>query len=99
MFLPTNIRLGWKGLLGTNTPAYYENSLITSVKSGSGVNFSNIFIHNFFGRKTNNLPVFENQFHPTFSYKKCLQCMWHFLPNWQKKIAQLATLRISPFAF
>jgi hypothetical protein len=23
--LPTNIRLGWKGLPGTNTLAYYEN--------------------------------------------------------------------------
>jgi hypothetical protein len=23
--LPTNIRLDWKGLLGTNTLAYYEN--------------------------------------------------------------------------
>jgi hypothetical protein len=22
---PTNIRLGWKGLPGTNTPANYEN--------------------------------------------------------------------------
>ena len=31
--LPTNIRQGWKGLLGTNTLAYYENSLNTSVKS------------------------------------------------------------------
>ena len=24
--LPANIRLGWKGLPGTNTLAYYENS-------------------------------------------------------------------------
>jgi hypothetical protein len=24
--LPTNIRLGWKILPGTNTPSYYENS-------------------------------------------------------------------------
>jgi hypothetical protein len=24
--LPTNIRLGWKGLPGTNTLSYYENS-------------------------------------------------------------------------
>ncbi len=23
--LPANIRLGWKGLPATNTPAYYEN--------------------------------------------------------------------------
>ncbi len=23
--LPTNIRLGWRGWPGTNTPAYYEN--------------------------------------------------------------------------
>ncbi len=22
----TNIRIGWKGLLGTNAPTYYENS-------------------------------------------------------------------------
>ncbi len=29
----TNIRQGWKGLLGTNKLAYYENSLITSIKS------------------------------------------------------------------
>jgi hypothetical protein len=31
--LPKNIRLGWKGLPGTNTLAYYENLLITAVKS------------------------------------------------------------------
>ncbi len=30
--LNTNIRLGWKGLPGTNTLAYYENSSITAVK-------------------------------------------------------------------
>ncbi len=31
--LPTNIRLGWRGLPGTNTLAYYENPEITVVKS------------------------------------------------------------------
>jgi len=31
--LPTNIRLGWKGLPGTNTLAYYENLQLTAVKS------------------------------------------------------------------
>jgi hypothetical protein len=31
--LPANIRLGWKGLPGTNTLAYYENSQIISVIS------------------------------------------------------------------
>ncbi len=30
--LPANIRLGWKGLAGTKTIAYYENSYITAVK-------------------------------------------------------------------
>ncbi len=30
---PTNIRLGWKGLPGTNTLAYYENLQIMAVKS------------------------------------------------------------------
>ncbi len=30
---PTNTRLGWKGLPGTNTLAYYNNPLITIVKS------------------------------------------------------------------
>ncbi len=30
--LPTNIRLGYKGLPGTNTLAYYENLLITDKK-------------------------------------------------------------------
>jgi len=30
--LPTSIRLDWKGLPGTNTLAYYENSSITAVK-------------------------------------------------------------------
>jgi hypothetical protein len=33
MALPTNIRLGWKGLSGTNTLRYYKNSLNTDVKS------------------------------------------------------------------
>ncbi len=31
--LPTNIRLGWKDFPGTNTLAYYENPLITGLKS------------------------------------------------------------------
>ncbi len=31
--LPTNIRLNWKSLPGTNTVAYYEHSKITAVKS------------------------------------------------------------------
>ncbi len=30
---PTKIRLGWKGLPRSNTLAYYENPLITTVKS------------------------------------------------------------------
>ena len=30
---PTNISVGWKGLLGTNALAYYEKSLLTAVKS------------------------------------------------------------------
>ncbi len=29
--LPTNIRLGWKSLPGTNTLAYYENPQITAI--------------------------------------------------------------------
>jgi hypothetical protein len=31
--LPADIRLGWKGLPGTYTLAYYENPKITAVKS------------------------------------------------------------------
>ncbi len=31
--LPTNFRLNWVGLPETKTLAYYENSLITAVKS------------------------------------------------------------------
>ncbi len=31
--LPSNIKLGWKGLPETNTLAYYENPQITAVKS------------------------------------------------------------------
>jgi hypothetical protein len=30
---PTNIRLGWKGLQGTKTLAYYKQEYITPVKS------------------------------------------------------------------
>ncbi len=30
--LPTNIRLGWKGLSGTNALAYYEKAQLTAVK-------------------------------------------------------------------
>jgi hypothetical protein len=29
---PINIRLGWKGLAGTNSLAYYENAQLTAVK-------------------------------------------------------------------
>jgi hypothetical protein len=31
--LPTNIRLGWKGMPGTNTLAHYEHSYIMAAKS------------------------------------------------------------------
>ncbi len=31
--LPAKIRLCWRGLTGTNTVAYYENLLITDIKS------------------------------------------------------------------
>ncbi len=31
--LLTNTRLGWKGLRGTNTLAYYKHSKLTAVKS------------------------------------------------------------------
>jgi hypothetical protein len=31
--LPTNIRLGWKGLPGTNALTYYEKLKLTAVKS------------------------------------------------------------------
>jgi hypothetical protein len=31
--LLTNLRLGWRGLPGTNTLAYYKNSLIADRKS------------------------------------------------------------------
>jgi hypothetical protein len=30
--LPTNIRLDWKSLPGTNTPVFYENSQISDKK-------------------------------------------------------------------
>ncbi len=45
--LPTNNSLGWKGLSGTNTLAYYENLEITDRKSfitlGSGVKVLKLF--------------------------------------------------------
>jgi hypothetical protein len=45
--LPANIRLGWNGLPGTNTLAYYEKSLLTAVKHfktlATGVNVINFF--------------------------------------------------------
>jgi hypothetical protein len=31
--LPANIRLGWKGFRGTNTPAFYKHWYIPTVKS------------------------------------------------------------------
>jgi hypothetical protein len=31
--LPENIRLGWKGLPGTNTVAYYNHSFVIGAKS------------------------------------------------------------------
>jgi len=45
--LPTNIRLGRKGLPGTNTQASYENALITAIKTfiaqALGVNYFKTF--------------------------------------------------------
>jgi hypothetical protein len=35
--LPENFRLGWKGLPGKNTQAYYENPQIMSVKGFIGL--------------------------------------------------------------
>jgi hypothetical protein len=35
--LPTNIRLGWRSLPGTNTLAYYEDPQITDVKGFVGL--------------------------------------------------------------
>ncbi len=32
LVLPANVRLGWKGLPGTNTLAFYENTQITDEK-------------------------------------------------------------------
>jgi hypothetical protein len=44
---PTNIRLGWKGLSGTNTLAYYKKPQITAVISfivqDPGVNVIKLF--------------------------------------------------------
>jgi hypothetical protein len=34
--LPANIRLGWKGLPGTNTLAYHDTATIMTVKSFIG---------------------------------------------------------------
>jgi hypothetical protein len=45
--LPTNIRLAWKGLPGTNTPPYYEKLKLMSIKSfitlATGVNVIKLF--------------------------------------------------------
>jgi len=35
--LPANIRLGWKGLPGANTPSYYDTATITAVKGFIGL--------------------------------------------------------------
>jgi len=48
--LPSNSRLGWKGLQGTNTLAYYENSLTNYshkkfcfIALGPRLNITNLF--------------------------------------------------------
>ncbi len=46
--LPANIKLGWKGLPGTNTLAYYESSQITDVKSFYNIRPRNGSIHTIF---------------------------------------------------
>jgi hypothetical protein len=47
---PTNIRLGWKGLIGINTPTYYKHLYITASKSlitlVPEVNVLNLFLLN-----------------------------------------------------
>ncbi len=51
MALPTNIRLGWKVLAGTNTLAYYGNPQIAAVISfmvqAHGVNLTKSFWSSF----------------------------------------------------
>jgi hypothetical protein len=50
--LPANIRLGWKGLPGTNTLAYYENPYITAVRSftvqAPGIGWGSTVVENWF---------------------------------------------------
>ncbi len=75
--LPTNIRLGWNGLKGTNTLAYYENSQITDAKSlitlVPGFASSNLFNFSKFTRQRNKLVRFRprtlwSQFYISASY-------------------------------
>jgi hypothetical protein len=46
--LPLNIRLGWKGLTGTHTVAYYGHLLFTDVKTfitlGPGPNVTKLLV-------------------------------------------------------
>ncbi len=52
--LPTNISIGWEGLPGTNTLAYYEHSQIRTLKSFLTLGSANIekctnnFLHHFY---------------------------------------------------
>jgi hypothetical protein len=46
--LPTNIKIGWKGLQGTNALACYENSQITAVKSLIGLTYGLTEQQNFY---------------------------------------------------
>ncbi len=50
--LPANIILGWKGLAGANTLAYYENLRIVSVKSITTLGLDVIIIKPFYSPKT-----------------------------------------------
>jgi hypothetical protein len=72
LVLPTNIRLGWKGLTGPNTLAYCKNPLITTVKS---------FIVQAPGQQIRPVVNFTNILRAAFSYKSFLRS-FYVLTTW-----------------
>jgi hypothetical protein len=58
LLLPTNIRLGWKGLPGTNTLAFYNAAAITAFKKFYSTSSWCLHYKTFYGR---NLRIFPDK--------------------------------------
>jgi hypothetical protein len=79
---PTNIRLGWKGLPGTNTLTYYAKPQITAVfiVLAQGINYDFPILSGF-GVNADNIPSKKSATKPKFDLRLCLSRYTYVFPR------------------